>query len=69
MAKERFAGGYGGVPFLGNPDAVAAEFKRMVDYGFNGVAIGFVNFLDELPYFCQEVLPRLERMGLREPPE
>ncbi len=67
MAKERFAGGYGGVPFVGDPDTVAAEFKRISDYGFDGVAIGFVNFLDELPYFCQEVLPRLERLGLREP--
>ena len=26
----------------------------------------FVNYLDEFPYFVQEVLPRLERLGLRE---
>ena len=26
----------------------------------------FVNYLDELPYFCDEVLPRLEKMGVRE---
>jgi FMNH2-dependent dimethyl sulfone monooxygenase len=25
-----------------------------------------VNYLDELPFFCDEVLPRLERMGLRD---
>jgi FMNH2-dependent dimethyl sulfone monooxygenase len=25
-----------------------------------------VNYLNELPYFCDEVLPRLERMGIRE---
>jgi FMNH2-dependent dimethyl sulfone monooxygenase len=25
-----------------------------------------VNYLKELPYFCDEVLPRLERMGIRE---
>jgi FMNH2-dependent dimethyl sulfone monooxygenase len=25
-----------------------------------------INYLDELPFFCDEVLPRLERMGLRE---
>jgi hypothetical protein len=29
--------------------------------------VSFVNYLDELPYFCAEVLPRLERLGLRRP--
>jgi hypothetical protein len=29
--------------------------------------VSFVNYLDELPYFCAEVLPRLERLGLRCP--
>jgi len=27
----------------------------------------FVNYLDELPYFQQEVVARLERAGLRTP--
>ena len=27
-----------------------------------------VNYIDELPFFCDEVLPRLERAGLREKP-
>ena len=27
---------------------------------------GDFNYLDELPFFCSEVLPRLERMGLRD---
>jgi hypothetical protein len=31
------------------------------------MAMNFVNFLDELPYFRDEVLPRLERLGLRVP--
>jgi hypothetical protein len=25
-----------------------------------------VNYLDELPFFCAEVLPRLQRLGVRE---
>jgi hypothetical protein len=29
------------------------------------MAMKFVNYLSELPYFCQEVLPRMERLGLR----
>ena len=34
--------------------------------GLTGIAISLVNYLDELPYFCDEVIGRLERMGLRE---
>jgi len=29
------------------------------------MAINFVDYLTELPYFAAEVLPRLERLGLR----
>jgi len=36
--------------------------------GLTGIAVSFVNYLDELPYFCAEVLPRLARSGLRETP-
>ena len=34
--------------------------------GFAGTTISFVNYVDELPFFRDEVLPRLERKGLRE---
>lgn len=33
--------------------------------GSDGLAINFVDYLKELPYFAAEVLPRLERLGLR----
>jgi hypothetical protein len=33
--------------------------------GFDGLALNFVDYLAELPYFAQEILPRLERLGLR----
>ena len=60
--------GYGGsYSIRGTPDQVAAEIKRLHDAGFSGIAIGFVNYLGELPYFVQEVIPRLERMGIRQP--
>jgi FMNH2-dependent dimethyl sulfone monooxygenase len=51
----------------GPPDHVANELARLSEAGFDGVAIGFVNYLHELPYFVQEVIPRLERRGLRRP--
>ena len=35
--------------------------------GFGGMTLAFLNYADELPYFAQEVLPRLEKMGIRLP--
>jgi len=64
--RNHFANGLGGVPIVGNPDAVAAELGKLSAAGFKGIAVSLVNYADELPYFCQEVLPRLARMGSRE---
>jgi dimethylsulfone monooxygenase len=44
---------------------VAAELAEISDAGFIGTTITFVNYVDEFPYFRDEVLPRLERLGLR----
>jgi alkanesulfonate monooxygenase SsuD/methylene tetrahydromethanopterin reductase-like flavin-dependent oxidoreductase (luciferase family) len=58
--------GYGGSYCIrGDADGVTHELALLHDAGLDGVAMGFVNYLDELPYFVQEVIPRLERMGLR----
>jgi dimethylsulfone monooxygenase len=57
--------GVGGFPFVGTPDKVADEFADIGRAGVRGIAVSFVNYLEEVPYFCSEVLPRLARMGLR----
>jgi len=57
--------GIGGYPFVGTPDKVAEEFADISRAGVRGIAVSFVNYLNEAPYFCAEVLPRLARMGLR----
>ena len=68
-ARRAFqANGMGGVPIIGDPDRVAGGMLKIADTGARGIAFSFVNYLDELPYFCAEVLPRLVRMGLRQPP-
>jgi alkanesulfonate monooxygenase SsuD/methylene tetrahydromethanopterin reductase-like flavin-dependent oxidoreductase (luciferase family) len=51
---------------IGDADRVAETLARLSDVGFDGLVLNFVNYLDEFPYFAQEVLPRLERLGLRE---
>jgi FMNH2-dependent dimethyl sulfone monooxygenase len=65
--KMRFAAGYGGYPIIGDPDTVASEIAKISAAGLTGFAAGLVNYLDEFPYIQGEVLPRLERLGLRSP--
>jgi FMNH2-dependent dimethyl sulfone monooxygenase len=60
------ANGMGGLPLVGDPDTVARDIARLAAAGLKGIAVSFVNYLDELPYFCAEVLPRLARAGLRD---
>jgi dimethylsulfone monooxygenase len=65
MIRVRFAGGHGGYPIIGSPDTVAAMLADLHRAGFTGYCFSFVNYLSELPYFADEVLPRLERLGVR----
>jgi alkanesulfonate monooxygenase SsuD/methylene tetrahydromethanopterin reductase-like flavin-dependent oxidoreductase (luciferase family) len=66
-AKRRYfaANAIGGYPFVGTPDRVAAELETISLAGVRGIALSFVNYLLELPYFCDQVLPRLTRLGVR----
>ena len=54
---------------IGSPDDVAAESKMISDLGYDGMAASFVNYNEEFPLFRDEVLPRLERLGLRTNPK
>jgi len=65
--RERFAAGHGGWPLIGTPDDCADGLEQMAKHGLAGTAFGFVDYNKELPYFQEEVLPRLERKGLRLP--
>ncbi len=66
-AKRRYfaANAIGGYPFVGTPDRVAEELSHISQAGVRGIALSFVSYLQELPYFCDEVLPRLARLGTR----
>lgn len=65
---KAFYGAYpGSFPFVGAPDDVAAEMLRMSEAGLAGTSVAFLDYLKEIPYFIAEVLPRLEKLGLRVP--
>jgi alkanesulfonate monooxygenase SsuD/methylene tetrahydromethanopterin reductase-like flavin-dependent oxidoreductase (luciferase family) len=63
--RNRWAAGHGGYPVVGGPDEVARELIRIAEAGFFGFCFSFVNYLDEFPYFRDEVLPRLVAAGIR----
>jgi dimethylsulfone monooxygenase len=68
LKRSQYAQGMGGLPIVGDPDHVAAQLADLSKAGLTGIAISLVNYADELPYFCDEVIGRLQRMGLREKP-
>ena len=47
-------------------DRVADELIALSRSNIRGIAFSMVNYLEELPLFRDEVLPRLERAGVRE---
>jgi alkanesulfonate monooxygenase SsuD/methylene tetrahydromethanopterin reductase-like flavin-dependent oxidoreductase (luciferase family) len=57
----------GGLPLIGTPDEIAQELVALSGAGITGIGISMVNYLAELPYVCSELLPRLERLGVRTP--
>jgi dimethylsulfone monooxygenase len=66
MHRSQYAQGNGGLPIVGDPDHVAQQLADLAKAGLTGIAVSLVNYYDELPYFADEVIGRLERMGLRE---
>ncbi|MFT4149457.1 MAG: LLM class flavin-dependent oxidoreductase [Paracoccaceae bacterium] len=63
--KHLFALGHGGYPLIGTPDQVAEGIIRLHETGFAGTTLSFVDYVKEFPYFRDEVLPRLEKAGIR----
>jgi FMNH2-dependent dimethyl sulfone monooxygenase len=64
--RHHYAHGLGGLLMVGDPDRIAQQLADLSGAGLRGIGFSFVNYLKELPYFCDEVLPRLERMGIRQ---
>ncbi|TCR91796.1 LLM class flavin-dependent oxidoreductase [Rhizobium sp. BK376] len=63
--RQRFAGGAGSYPLIGTPDKIAEEMIAIAEQGYAGIALSFVNYTQELPYFCDRVLPILKKAGYR----
>jgi alkanesulfonate monooxygenase SsuD/methylene tetrahydromethanopterin reductase-like flavin-dependent oxidoreductase (luciferase family) len=65
LYRKRFAGGAGTYPLIGAPQRIVDELAAIADSGYEGAALSFVNYCEELPFFCERVLPLARRAGLR----
>jgi dimethylsulfone monooxygenase len=63
--RKRFAGGAGSYPLVGTPEKIVEEMAAISAKGYAGIALSFVNYTQELPFFCDRVLPLLRKAGLR----
>jgi alkanesulfonate monooxygenase SsuD/methylene tetrahydromethanopterin reductase-like flavin-dependent oxidoreductase (luciferase family) len=53
---------------VGDPDTVAGDLGQLANAGFDGSCFSPVAYTDELLDVIQEVLPRLDHLGLRQNP-
>lgn len=67
LIRDRMAAGHGGYPLTGTPEQVADGICALAAAGFKGTTLSFVDYVEEFPYFRDEVFPILEARGLRAP--
>lgn len=65
--RLRFAAGVGGYPLVGTADRVADRLELLSDSGIDGVLMTWVDYDDGIARFTRDVLPLLEKAGLRSP--
>ena len=56
-----------GSPVVGTPDQVADGLQHLYDAGVDGVLFTFRHVREEFEAFIEQVLPRLEHRGVRQP--
>jgi alkanesulfonate monooxygenase SsuD/methylene tetrahydromethanopterin reductase-like flavin-dependent oxidoreductase (luciferase family) len=67
ILRKRYATTSGGFACIGTPDEIADELEIISRTGFTGIGLTSPHYVDEFHYYTEEILPRLERKGLRVP--
>ena len=67
VAKQAraFVAGWGALPLVGTAEQVADFFVDISKLGFDGVAMGWLDYTEGIERFNAEVLPLLDQAGLR----
>lgn len=63
--EERIISGGGTFLVRGDYDDVAQSFKQLHDAGMDGMAVALVDYIADFPALRDEVIPRMQRLGLR----
>lgn len=63
--RNLMALGHGGFPLVGTPQQVAEGIIKLHETGFAGTTLSFVDYVEEFPYFRDNVLPILAEAGIR----
>ncbi|NKR41188.1 LLM class flavin-dependent oxidoreductase [Rhodococcus hoagii] len=64
--QERFILGYGGYPLIGTPEQIVDQLLELEQAGVVGMMVGFLDYVQELEYFGERVLPLMREAGLRQ---
>ena len=62
---KRFVMGWGAYPLVGTPEQVTDELLKLERVGVEGMCLIWNDYLEEVPYFGERVLPLLRQAGLR----
>lgn len=65
--KERLISGVGTLLVLGSYDDVVETYRQLHEAGLDGLAVGLIDYIADGERLRDEVLPRMERIGLRKP--
>lgn len=65
--RKQMAAGHGGYLLVGTPQQVGDGILTLHEAGFSGATLSFVDYIKEFPYFRDNVLPILEKAGIRKP--
>lgn len=65
--KENVISGNGVFGVRGSYDEVVEKFARLHAMGLDGMAVSLIDYVGDFPMLRDEILPRLERLGLRHP--
>lgn len=63
IPADRILGGH--LQLVGSPDDITDQIAQLREAGFDGVQLGFYDYLPELHFFGEHIVPRLTAAGLR----
>ncbi len=65
--RARTLAGFGTTQLIGSPDSVAQRLAEFSGLGVDGVVMIWPNYEEGIDAFTEDVIPRLERLGIRQP--